>query len=164
MVLSGMDALHACRDLGIEPKFVVYEGNDPLVFVLCGNFLRSHWPSAFLALFVEEHTTWPARGGDRKSQRVRGEIKQPTMPFDLLQPFAGPGTDLSLLVPFNFDNVVKSQRARYRCQQDSNGNFIPNTMALLPEVIEAVRAKENRELWALCVGLLPRLMIINDSI
>jgi hypothetical protein len=101
-VLANFDMLHICRDLGIEPEFVHYTDDNPLVFVFRQNLNRRLWTSAFLANFVEENTSWPTRGGDRKYKKARRGGPDASLALGLLQQFVRSGTNLSRLVPFSF--------------------------------------------------------------
>jgi hypothetical protein len=124
-VLGGRLRLRACRDLGIEPLFVDYDGDDPLGFVLRDNLNRRHLTPAYVALLVEENTFWAPHGGDRKSTGFLQLRSSASLAFDPLK---------------SFDSVIKLHTARERKRKDEDGNDVPNTKALLPEVIEAVRA------------------------
>lgn len=42
MILDGRHRAQACAQLGIEPKYKQYEGNDPLGFVISHNLKRRH--------------------------------------------------------------------------------------------------------------------------
>ena len=42
MVLDGRNRLRACKAAGIEPKFLEFDGDDPLAFVLSLNLHRRH--------------------------------------------------------------------------------------------------------------------------
>jgi N6-adenosine-specific RNA methylase IME4 len=41
-ILDGRNRLKACKAAGIEPRFVEYEGHDPLAFVISKNVMRRH--------------------------------------------------------------------------------------------------------------------------
>jgi hypothetical protein len=135
MILGGRHEFRACRDLGIEPEFVEYDGDDPLGFVLRRSFVGPYYTQAQRALFVEEHTSWSMRGRDRKSGRGLNGV----VIFERLQSRAKPGVKLVSLVPFSFSTVQRLHTARNRRLKDSDGKDIPNTRALLPEIIESVR-------------------------
>ena len=42
MVLDGRNRYKACVAVGIDPRFVKYEGDDPLAFVISKNLARRH--------------------------------------------------------------------------------------------------------------------------
>lgn len=42
LVLDGRNRVRACNDLGIEPRFLTYEGDDPIGFVVSMNIARRH--------------------------------------------------------------------------------------------------------------------------
>jgi hypothetical protein len=139
MVLGGLHELRACRELGLEPRFEEYVGDNPLVFVLLENFNGPCRTSAQRVLFVEENTTWTTRGGDRKSAKKPGRLNGVAV-LDRLQRYAKPGTDFSLLIPFSFSNVEKLHAVRNSCLKNSEGKDIPSTRALLSEIIDSVRS------------------------
>jgi hypothetical protein len=132
-VLGGWHDLRASRDLGIDPEIVAYDGDDPLGFVLQENFIRPNCNQLQLILFVDDNTTWAGHGGDRKS---RGAVKRV---LGSLERYAKPGANLGAVVPFSFSSVQKLHAARNRFLKDEDGKDIPNTKALLPEVIDSIR-------------------------
>lgn len=63
----------ACVELGIEPRFRQYEGNDPLQHVLSLNLQRRHLTAserAFVALEIEKYEATQAK----KRQAAKGEV------------------------------------------------------------------------------------------
>jgi hypothetical protein len=137
MVLTGVHDLRACRDLGIDPPFREYDGDDPLGFVLSRNLTQPHWTPAQLALFVERNTTWSTHGGNRKGPS--GRKMNGVAVFGALLPYAKPGADLASLLPISFDSVRKLHSAICRRLRDENGKNT-NTTALLPEIIESIES------------------------
>jgi ParB-like chromosome segregation protein Spo0J len=42
MILDGRNRLAVCQELGIEPRFIEYDGNDEIGFIVAKNVLRRH--------------------------------------------------------------------------------------------------------------------------
>jgi hypothetical protein len=53
-ILDGKLRLLACEMAGIEPRFVIYEGNDPVGFTISQNALRRHMTKAQLAFVLAQ--------------------------------------------------------------------------------------------------------------
>jgi hypothetical protein len=137
-ILWGWNDFRACRDLGIEPEFSVFDGDGVLGAVLREYlFPRLSWGQ--ITLFVAENTPWSTRGGDRKSKGFSRRRSSAEMMLGLLNPYAKNGEDLSEFVSVSFESVRKLHYAMTRWLKDNNGKDIPDTLALLPEVIEALR-------------------------
>ena len=51
-ILDGRNRAMACKELGIEPKYVEYTGNDPVGFVLSKNVHRRHLTSSQMAMLA----------------------------------------------------------------------------------------------------------------
>jgi ParB-like chromosome segregation protein Spo0J len=54
-ILDGWHRFKACQELGIEPSFIEYDGNDPLSFVISMNITRRHMSRGELATFAAIH-------------------------------------------------------------------------------------------------------------
>ena len=65
-ILDGRDRYRACTELGIEPSFIPFRGDDPLAFVLSANLHRRHLDAGQRALIAAKLETF-RHGGDRKS-------------------------------------------------------------------------------------------------
>lgn len=70
-VLDGRHRLRACKELGVEPLFVDFDGGDPIAFVLSSNVHRRHLTaSQRAAVAVEAETMFKAQA--EKRQRAAG--------------------------------------------------------------------------------------------
>ena len=73
MILDGGNRYKACIDAGVTPRFVKYEGSDPVRFVLSENLERRHLDAGQRAAIVTTVTKWSeahSHGGDRKSSAI----------------------------------------------------------------------------------------------
>jgi ParB-like chromosome segregation protein Spo0J len=52
IILDGRNRLAVCQDLGIQPRFIEYEGNDEIGFILAKNILRRHLTEDQRAMIV----------------------------------------------------------------------------------------------------------------
>ena len=70
-ILDGRNRYNACVALGIEPKTIQYEGNDPEGFVLSANLHRRHLSREkrreLIAKLLERHP-------DRSDRHIAGEV------------------------------------------------------------------------------------------
>jgi ParB-like chromosome segregation protein Spo0J len=58
-ILDGRNRAKACKELGIEPKYETYTGNDPIGFVLSKNVHRRHLTPSQTAMLVEKLANLP---------------------------------------------------------------------------------------------------------
>jgi ParB-like chromosome segregation protein Spo0J len=58
-ILDGRNRAMACKELGIEPKYVEYTGNDPVGFVLSKNVHRRQLTQSQLAMLVKKLENLP---------------------------------------------------------------------------------------------------------
>lgn len=56
-LLDGRHRYRACVELGLEPAFVDYVGDDPISFVISANYLRNHWNESQRALIATRLAT-----------------------------------------------------------------------------------------------------------
>jgi hypothetical protein len=66
MTLDGRARYKACRQTGIEPRFVTYDGNDPLAYVISMNVTRASYSEDQIAFFIAELTRAKPTGGEAK--------------------------------------------------------------------------------------------------
>jgi len=72
MVLDGGNRYRACIEVGVEPRFVEFDGADIVAFVLSANLHRRHLSAGQHAAIVSSVTNWAQahrHGGDRKSDQ-----------------------------------------------------------------------------------------------
>jgi ParB-like chromosome segregation protein Spo0J len=70
-ILDGRNRLRACEAAGVEPRFVVYNGDDPISFVVSKNFRRRHMNESQRAMVAAKLATLP-RGRRAKSDTSAG--------------------------------------------------------------------------------------------
>ena len=73
MILDGRNRARACQELGIEPKYVEYEGNDPVGFVLSKNVHRRQLTQSQLAMLVKKLADLPKGRPDLNAQALTQE-------------------------------------------------------------------------------------------
>jgi protein gp37/ParB-like chromosome segregation protein Spo0J len=79
-VVDGRNRLRACLELGITPQTVVYQGDDPLGYVIAKNYARRHLTESQRAL-VAGRIANLNHGGDRKSRDVKNQ--SPNSDFEI---------------------------------------------------------------------------------
>jgi hypothetical protein len=79
-ILDGRNRSAACTNAGVKPRYVEYEGDDPLNFIIRKNLRRRHLNESQRAMIAAEMANL-GHGGDRKSE----EIKVPTGTLTITQ-------------------------------------------------------------------------------
>lgn len=72
MILDGGNRYRACIEAGVTPKFVKFDGDNVVAFVLSANLHRRHMTPGQQAAIVATAQDWAranTRGGDRKSDQ-----------------------------------------------------------------------------------------------
>ena len=69
-ILDGRNRAKACQELGIEPKYVEYEGNDPVGFVLSKNLHRRQLTQSQLAMLINTLANLPKGRPDLNAQAM----------------------------------------------------------------------------------------------
>ena len=73
MILDGRNRAMACYELGIEPKYVPYTGDDPVGFVLSKNVHRRQLTQSQLAMLVKKLADLPKGRPDLNAQALTQE-------------------------------------------------------------------------------------------
>jgi len=76
-ILDGRNRYRACKELGIAAKYVVYEGNDPLSFVVSKNIKRRHLNESQRAVIAARIANMK-RGNPKFTNRPIGLFKTQT--------------------------------------------------------------------------------------
>ena len=87
-ILDGRNRYLACQELGIQPVFVEYSGNDPLGDVISWNLKRRHLSEAQRA-HIAVNLANIKHGGDRKSDQAAN------LPFEITQSEAAEKLNIS---------------------------------------------------------------------
>ena len=71
-VIDGRTRLRACRELGIEPRFIELDADvDALQYVVAKNLARRHLDASQRAVIAYKLSAWSKPGGDRRSDAYR---------------------------------------------------------------------------------------------
>ena len=83
-LLDGRNRLAACKLAKVEPRIETWSGDNPIAYILSVNVHRRHIPKSVQVMAVALAYPEPAkRGGDRKSERFKGEISKSAADFDV---------------------------------------------------------------------------------
>jgi predicted lipid-binding transport protein (Tim44 family) len=80
-ILDGLTRLRACEIVGVEPRFEVFKGDDPIAFIISANLKRRHLTESQRALIGAKLANI-AHGGNRRSVQAENlpleSVKQAT--------------------------------------------------------------------------------------
>jgi ParB-like chromosome segregation protein Spo0J len=81
IILDGRNRLAGCKLAGIEPRFTVFAGDDPVAFIISSNLKRRHLNESQRAMVAAKLANL-AHGGDRRSDQAENlpleTVKQAT--------------------------------------------------------------------------------------
>jgi hypothetical protein len=69
VILDGLNRLRACKLVGVEPRFEVFKGDDPIAFIISSNLKRRHLNESQRAM-VGVKLANIDHGGDRRSDQA----------------------------------------------------------------------------------------------
>ena len=72
-VLDGRNRLKACQRAGVEPRFVEYEGDDPIAFVISTNMFRRHLTLEQRAFAAAKLAT--LKSADRRATKMHPQVQ-----------------------------------------------------------------------------------------
>ena len=76
-IIDGRNRYRACRELGIEPRFIeLGDDVDLLKYVLAKNLARRHLDASQRAVIAYKLSAWSKPGGDRRSEAYREGVDQ----------------------------------------------------------------------------------------
>ena len=78
-ILDGRNRFRACLAAGVEPRFVTFQGDDPVAFVISVNLKRRHLNESQRAMVAAKLANLP-RGGDRRSDQSANLHFDPAKP------------------------------------------------------------------------------------
>jgi len=77
LILDGRNRYLACKDLGVDPRYQEYGGNDPQSFVISKNLHRRHLNETQRAVVASKLANMPKHRPDNKSANLPTYISQP---------------------------------------------------------------------------------------
>ena len=80
MILDGGNRYKACVEAGVTPRFVKYEGSDPVRFVLSENLERRHLDAGQRAAIVASIENWSRVAIVGENQHTRSTINSTPLP------------------------------------------------------------------------------------
>ena len=75
-ILDGRNRYRACQEAGVEPSFEMYEGNDPLAYIVSANLRRRHLDTGQRAMVAARLAT--LRVGDNQHDPEGAGIRAPS--------------------------------------------------------------------------------------
>lgn len=133
MILDGGNRYRACVEAGIEPKFVEFDGDNIVSFVLSVNLHRRHMTPGQQAAIVASAQDWSkanSHGGDRKSDQSKA------IDFDTVEKRAA-ASGVSRITQMKADSVAKADPEL--AKQVAHGEIS------LPKAVEKISPRKTKE-------------------
>ena len=133
MILDGGNRYRACVEAGIEPKFVEFDGDNIVSFVLSVNLHRRHMTPGQQAAIVASAQDWSkanSHGGDRKSDQSKA------IDFDTVEKRAA-ASGVSRITQMKADSVAKADPEL--AKKVAHGEIS------LPKAVEKISPRKTKE-------------------
>lgn len=133
MILDGGNRYRACQAAGVEPRFVEFDGDNIVSFVLSANLRRRHLSAGQQAAIVASAQDWAkaqARGGDRKSDQSQ------SVDFDSVEKRSA-ASGASRVTQMKADKVARAD--------PELAKKVAHGEVSLPKAVQQVEAKEGKQ-------------------